>query len=378
MIARLQTGPAETSRSARLREARFEDYHQIATLESRYGLKVKSCDEWRHLWRGNPLYRELGSDWPIGWVIEDEHHQIVGSIGNIPLAYQFEGRRILTASGRAQVAEDRYRSASLLLLDRLINQPGIDLYINSTMSRDALPSFSVFECPRAPVGVWDESAFWITGYRGFAESLLVKKNVPLPKPLSYPLSLAVFLKDTVRAKALRHSDVEVQAYAGFDDRFDDFWSALESKHPHLLLAVRTRVHLEWHFRYALEQKRLWIAAVVDGPRLAAYGIFLNNKTALPPLERVQLVDFQSLDGSTTLLLPMLHWAFRKCQREGVHMLESVGRWLEEGEVVRSLAPHRRKLPSWSFFYRASNPCLAHALRCPQAWAPSLFDGDASL
>jgi hypothetical protein len=366
------------SRCARLREAYFEDYQQIALLESRYGLKVKGCDEWRHLWRGNPMYREVRSDWPIGWVIEDENRQIVGSIGNIPLAYKFEGKRILAASGRAQVAESRYRSASLLLLDRLINQPGVDLYLNSTMSRDAAASFSMFDCPRVPVGVWDESAFWITGYQGFAQSLLIKKNCPLPKPLSYPLSLAVFLKDAVAAKALCPGDVEVHTCAGFDDRFDDFWSALESRYPHLLLAVRTRACLEWHFRYALEQQRLWIAAVVDGPRLAAYGLFLKKETLLSGLKRVQLVDFQSLDGSTALLLPILHWAFRKCRKESIHMLESVGRWLEDGEAVRSLAPHRRKLPSWSFFYRSNNPSLALRLRSPRAWAPSLFDGDASL
>ena len=34
-----------------MREARFEDYEQIAALESRFGLAVQPYNEWIHLWR---------------------------------------------------------------------------------------------------------------------------------------------------------------------------------------------------------------------------------------------------------------------------------------------------------------------------------------
>jgi hypothetical protein len=43
----------------------------------------------------------------------------------------------------------------------------------------------------------------------------------------------------------------------------------------------------------------------------------------------------------------------------------------------SFAPHRRERPSWSFYYHAGDPALAADLRRPEAWDPSLFDGDAS-
>src|SRR5713226_10025167 len=78
----------------KLREARFKDYDQIAGLESRFGLAVKPYEEWVHLWQGNPLYRELKTGWPIGWVLEDEGGKIVGSMGNIPFLYELDGRRI--------------------------------------------------------------------------------------------------------------------------------------------------------------------------------------------------------------------------------------------------------------------------------------------
>ena len=69
----------------KVRAATFEDYSQTASLEARFGLDARSYEEWSHLWRGNPVYRELQPGWSIGWVLEDEGRKIVGSMANIPL-----------------------------------------------------------------------------------------------------------------------------------------------------------------------------------------------------------------------------------------------------------------------------------------------------
>ena len=370
----------KTARGPKLREASFKDYEQIALLESRYGLgtlESKSYDKWIHLWQGNPLYRELQPGWSIGWVLEDEGRRIVGSMANIPLPYEFEGKRILAATGRGWVVETEYRAASLVLLDRVINQRGVDLYVNNTVGDHSLAGVSFFNCARVPVGAWDECRFWITNHRSFMEGLLNMKNYPLARPLSYPLSAAVSLKDRLTKKALRAGDVEVKACLAFDGRFDIFWEDLRGKNPHLLLAVRTREALEWHFKHALLDNRVWMVTVPDGPRLAGYAIFVRADHHTLGFKRVRLVDFQSLDGSAALLTPMLCWAARKCRDEGIHMLEILGRYLDEKDLV-STASYRRKLSSWTYFYRANNPELAARLTDQRAWAPSWFDGDASL
>lgn len=365
-------------RGPRLRAASFEDHEQIDRLGSRHGLKAKSYEEWSNLWLGNPLYREVQAGWSIGWVLEDEAGRIVGSVGNIPVSYEFQGRRILAASSHSWVAEPEYRSAALLLLDHLIDQRGVDLFVSTTVSALSTPGVNALECSRVPVGVWDESAFWITRYRGFVESFLTLRNYRLAKPLSYPLSTAAFLKDRLTRKAWGAGDVEVTPCPGFDDRFDEFWAALKGRNPHLLLAVRTREVLEWHYKSLLASGRLWIATVVDGPRLVAYAVFDRSDKPQVGLKRVRLLDFQSLDGGTALLLPLLSWALSKCRDEGIHVLEHFGRWLERGELLDTLAPHRRRLPSWIWVYRANDPGLAECLRDRRVWAPSLYDGDASL
>jgi hypothetical protein len=371
--------PAQKSRHGpTLREATVEDYQQVAALEARYGLAAKSYAEWTHLHLHNPLRFEGQAKAAIGWVIETDENQIVGSVGNILLPYEFEGKRILAVTGRGLVAEPAYRSASLLLLDRLINQPGVKLFLTNAITPASAPSFKVLGCEHVPVGEWDRSAFWITHYQGFMESLLTRRDLFLARPLSYPLAAAAFLKDRLTHRALRETDVEVQSCPGFDDRFDDFWEQLKSKNPRRLLAVRSREVLEWHFRYALLKNRVWIAAVIDGPRIAAYAIFDRRDNANFGLKRVRLVDFQSCDGTTALVAPLLSWALKKCHDEGIHMLENVGAWLAEGELGDALAPHRRQLCTWTYVYRANNPGLADRLRDPRAWAPTLFDASASL
>jgi hypothetical protein len=372
-------GPGKKPRQApKLRQASFKDHEQIASLESRYGLVSKGYDEWSHLWLGNPLYQELRDDWSIGWVLEDEHQRIVGSMCNIPLLYEFEGKRILAASGRHWAVEPAYRSYALALLERVVNQNSVDLYLNNTVTAEVTGLLNIFGCPRVPVGAWDETAFWITNYQGFSESFLILKNCPLAKALSYPLSAAVLLKDLVSSKALRESDVEVKACPSFDERFDNFWAEFREHNLHLLLAVRTREMLEWHYKYALLNRRLWIFTVVDGSRLLAYATFERKDKPQFGLKRVSLLDFQSVDGSTALLAPLLASAVKRCREEGIHVLENVGRWMGQGELMERLAPYRRKMSAWSYVYRANNPKLAESLRDPRAWAPSLFDGDASL
>ena len=229
-----------------------------------------------------------------------------------------------------------------------------------------------------PAGSWDESAFWITDYQAFVQSFLTRWNYALAKPLSYPLSAVMFLADRLRLMAVRES-IEVRACLAFDERFDRFWEELKKNNPHVLLAVRNSEMLEWHFRYALAENRVWIATISDGSRLAAYAVFCRKDNVKFGLKRIRLVDFQAVDGSTALLAAVLSWALKKCRREGIHVLESIGRWLDEKDFIDGFRPHRRKLSTWTYFYRTNNPELARKLKNRCAWASaSSFDGDASL
>jgi hypothetical protein len=367
-----------------LRGLSLDDYPSVAALESRYGLGLQSYDQWSHVWLNNPAYWERRHNWPIGWVLENERKQIVGSHGNIPLLYELRGKRIIAASGRGTVVESSYRGYSLWLLTTFFEQETADLCFDTSANFEAAQDNAALGALRVPVGAWDRHVFWITNYRDTL-SIYLKRYMPhrlssLVASLCYPFAAAaIFLKDALAMPALKRGlrELAIECCTAFDERFDEFWEDLRKENPDVLLAVRNRESLEWHFAHALPEKRLWIWTVTQDSRVVAYAIFLKLQDPESGVTRVSLVDFQSLGRNAALLLPMLAAALERCRRERVHLLENVGLSFEKSGINR-FAPYKRRNRCWTYFYKARDKGLTDILSNPNAWAPSLYDGDASI
>jgi hypothetical protein len=312
-------------------------------------------------------------------VLEGENKDILGYLGNVPLNYEFEGRTLLASAARAWVVEEHCRGYSLLLSERYFSQKTVDLFLNATVGPVASVAFCVYRSFQVPAGAWDRSAFWITNYQRFSENWLTMKALPLAKPLSYLLSVGMMVKDKLSSSQLhRQSCEDLKVCTEVDDRFDLFWKELRKVNAHLLMGVRTREVLEWHFKYALRDNKAWIVTAGKGFALSAYAVFLRYDNPRFGLQRMRLVDFQTLDGNMAPLVPMLAWALRRCRREGIDMLESIGFSGEKWSIVSDCAPYTRRLPSWLYFCKVRDESLAKKLGNPTVWDPSQFDGDASL
>jgi hypothetical protein len=368
---------------ARLRGLSLEDYPRVAALKSQYGLGLQSYDQWSHIWLGNPAYHQLRKNWPIGWVLENEKGEIVGSHENIPLLYEFRKKRIVAAAGRGMVTDARYRGYALWLLAAFFDQKNADLCIDTTAGDQTAADNEAVGALRVPVGAWDRNVFWITNYHAslsiWLKRKMAKKLWPLVGPLCYPLTAALFLKDTRARLALRRlqNGLVLEHCTAFGDRFDEFWEDLRRENPDLLLAVRTREVLQWHFAHVLLQNRLWMWTITRGLRMAAYAIFMKTENPQSGFTRVSLVDFQALRGDAALLLPMLCAALERCRSERVHFLHNAGLSFEESRI-NSLAPYKLRGSWWTYYYKARDKGLAEILTNPGVWAPSLYDGDASI
>lgn len=380
-----QSQPASVPRlqkQLKLREVRFEDYPQVAALASKFHLQTESYPRWIHLWTNNPAYREIKDKFPMGWVLENGEGAISGYLGNVPLSYELEGKTLLAATTRAWVVDTPYRTYSPLLLGTYFQQPNVDLFLSTTINSQSEHVYSIFQGIRVPVGAWDRTLFWITHYPGFIESFLRKRGTAMAKPLSYPLSVGAFLRDRVKRDRLQENGTEVTVLpcASFDGRFEAFWAALRKQKYNLLLAVRSREVLEWHFKFALQQNEAWIYSVEGRSGLAAYAVFLRHDYPEIGLTRMRLADFQCLeqDRATDLLTAMLQAARDRCRRESIHMFELVGLVPALERKLERASPHRRQLPNWLYCYKANNPMLAERLKDADVWEPSLFDGDSSL
>jgi hypothetical protein len=362
------------------REASFADYGEIADLEVRNGLASKSVEEWKHLWLDNPPYRAMRGRWPIGWILENHEERIVGSLGNIPLFFEFRGRQLIATSGRAWVVDPKYRGYAILLLNYFLNQENVDLYLNATANAEASEAFSVFKASRVPVGKWDESIFWITTYRGFVHSTLLMKSAPLADLVSYPTSAVLFFLDKLIGRNRREiaAALNVSFCDTFDSRFDTFWEQLRSSAGRLL-TVRSREVLNWHFKYALERKELLILTAGGNGNIEAYAIFGRQDNVTIGLKRMRLVDFQCISApAANIFALMIIWALERCAQDGVHMLEITGISPDQEAALQELHPYRRKLDAWRYLYKTNDPQLAELLKNPSLWHPTCYDGDASL
>lgn len=361
------------------RRTTLSDYARIHALERRYDMGFRGSAEWSHLWIENPVCKRA-PDLPIGWVLEDDRDGIVGSINSVPFGFELDGAQLIAATGSSWVVDARYRGYAPLLLDRFLTQPGVDLYLCVSPNRHAEPVV-LRQCERVPVGVWNRAAFWITDYQGFAASVLAKRKARFRGLLRYPVQVALRLVDglrrnTLRVASKRHPNLDIGTCTGFDDRFDVFWHEVRERQRHRLLAVRSREVLEWHFKHPLARHVAWITTLCENNRLIAYAVFCRKDVAVIGLRRVRLIDYQSLHGDASLLIPMLAQEVERCRRDGTAVLESIGWGLDRGALMDRIAPYTRTMPSWQYFYKAATPDLVRRCKDPSLWAPSQYDGDA--
>jgi len=356
--------------------ASFDDYAQIQRLEAAHLPFALPVDDWRGLFVDNPLWPQIGKDWPIGWVLENDTGQVVGSLTNIPSAYRFRNRELICGSGRAWAVDDRYRGFAMWLMDEYFNQPGVDLFVNTTFNLLSTATANLFST-RIPVGDWETFAFWVTSYRGFTREALGKMRLPLAGALVLPAAAALWLKDALFSKSsVSDPSVTVAAADSFDSRFDVFWGELLRLNPDKLLGVRNRQALSWHFSIPMRRKHLWIFTASRNGLLRAYCV-LNRHDGTYAARRMRLIDYQTVEPDNDLLPGLLKAALKRCAVEKIDFLEHLGRGLPKMQCIDNLAPYRYKNPNWPFYYHVPNPALRAELCVAQVWDPSEFDGDAS-
>jgi hypothetical protein len=369
--------PVKEKDQGKIREARVEDYLQIAAVSRRNGLGFKSEEQWRHLWLESPVFRRV-KDWPLGWVAVTPDDQIVGYMGNVISNFMFHGEELICGCPFGMAVDPPYRRLAGFLGRRFMSQKNAQIEILTSANSNSSPLAELLRSVRVPVGDWDHSVYWITNNRGFAACALAMKK--LPRALAYPAALAMsakskFSRDPFRAVSGR---VPLTEYCTFDESFERFWQDLKKAYPNRLLGDRSREGLLWHFKFALQQDHVWILTAGNGSRISAYAIFYRHDNPAIGLKRMRLIDFQTLDGNVDVLAPMLAWAYARCKREHIDMLEAYGFRPEKEAVIESLRPLRRRLPAWFYFYYTRNKQLAPVLADPNIWDPCHFDGDSSL
>jgi hypothetical protein len=359
-----------------LRLASLDDCQRISQFEISQGLSGTPVDGWNNLWLNNPLWPRVRQDWPVGWLLENAEGHVAGSLVNFPMLYTFRGRELICANGRGWVVAPEFRGFALQLMSEYFDQPNPDLFINTTVGPLAEPIISILS-ERVPVGNFQTAPYWITGYRGVAKKALQKIHVPASGLFAYPAATALRLKDALTVKSLPaiSKSIVVEFADSFDARFEAFWKELVRQNFDKLLAVRDKRWLDWHFAIPQRTGTLWIITATRHGLLRAYGIF-NRQGWTDGIPRMQLVDYQTFEPNEDLLPGLLQVALRRCAKENLLVLEQMGCGVPKLASFDHYAPYRRKLRSWCYYFKATNPAIHAELSRPEVWDPSMFDGDA--
>jgi len=372
---------------ARIREARFEDHVGVAPLEERYGLFTTPEADWRRRWEANPAIRGATEPWPMGWVIETEAGDIAGFFGNIPMAYEIDGERLLAAATNSWVVDDDQRGQALELLGRFFAQPTVDLFLSTTANPATTTAMTAFKARNVPQPNCDEALFWITNYSGFARALATKTGLPIARVFGPLAGLGFSMADAVRGRPSGDAPEDTPrghrlATVGiFDDRFDALWQRLRGG-PKKLRFVRDRESLDWHFRRFLAEDQAWIGTCEESGEkvgaLTGYAVFVRQDNAAIGLRRAVLADFQADDNDPDVLRSLFLAGLAECRARRLDVLEAVGFAPAKRHVLKGLAPWTRRLPTWPYLYKAREAPLADRLADPACWDAGPIDGDASL
>ncbi len=360
---------------AHVREANLNDHPGIAALEQRYGLFTTPEADWRRRWQDNPAIRELSEAWPIGWVIETDAGKIAGFFGNIPMAYEINGERVLAAATNSWVVDDDHRGQSLKLLSRFLAQPNVDLFLTTTANAETTTAMTAFKARPVPQPDCDEALFWITGPAGFGRALAAKARLPMAGVFGPLAGIGLSIADAVRGRPSPAAVEGCRLIAAFDDRFDAFWQRLRAR-PGILRLVRDRETLDWHFNRFLADDRAWIVTCEKSGALTGYAVFVRQDNDAIGLARGVLVDIQADEDD--VLRRLFLTGLGECRTRGLHVLEAVGMAAAKRDVLKEFSPWTRQLPVWPYLYKARNTALADKLSDPARWDIGAIDGDASL
>ena len=380
----LEPGAARLSPPS-LRPMAFDDYAQVSTLLSANHFTRHPFSEWQGIWTDNPLWRRLGKDFPIGWVLETHDSEIVGVLGSLATRYSLRGEDLVAASGLTWFVSVPYRGFALWLIDEYFGQPA-DVFINTTVSPDAHPTFEQLSS-RIPMGDWETITYWLTSPRAAAEKALRKWKVPAVRPLVGSLAAALRWKDAHRYRRLAPlaGPYSIQSAERFDSSFDVFWRELLRQKSTTLMAHRDSQTLSWHFAIPLRQGRIWIFTAVRHGRIRAYclltqqdHVFRLRDGDTMTFRGMRIADYQSIETERDLLPGLLKAALGRCVAEKIDFLENLGKGVPKMHAFDEHAPYRAKLDNWKFYYRAASVALENELSQAQCWDPSPFDGDASM
>ena len=372
-----------TTNDCIVREVQFSDYAAVRDVVIRNGLATQwPMDCWVGLWQENPAMPQ-NQPMPIGWVLE-QAGEIGGYLGNIPMHYQFQGKRLLAAAAHKFAVNVDYRSQTLRLVAAFFAQKNVDLFLNTSANAPSASVFRMCKSEQIPQPDYDKALFWIVNTSGLVESVLRNRGYGsvLATAGGAVLTPALKIDGLLRRRgplagsaALGTSVLEPH---GIGDEFDEFWQRTVAERHQCLLADRSRLALRWHFgNLGASARQAKFVCARRASKLVGYAVLISEDSRGSGLRRSHIADLIAENDDPRVIDTLLNAAFRQARAEGRHILELIGFPARIRNRLAAGHAYTRQLQSWMFWYKAA-PSLRERCKDGNVWYGCLYDGDASL
>ena len=369
-----------------LRDAEYEDCELATDLLRELGLVIPGDrDEirfhWRRFWIDNPALKVEGPNPTRGWLLED-HGEMVGFFGNVPLLYDYGGRPVVVAGASKWGVNKEYRSETSRLADSYFNQENADLLLVTTGIKPTGRIFERYGGMPVPQSGYDQVLYWVLNARGFLRASLEKKGL---KPR---LASMVALSGAPMAKAAmtlsghrpngRSAKIDILEVADIGDEFDGLWRSKRGEKDRLL-ACRSAECLRWHFGTQVMSSRIRVLVSRDNKGLAGYAIIMREDAPEIDLKRLKIIDLFVAGDDEVVIDNLLALAFEKGCSDGCDVLELVGLpGSLRQHIISRHRPGSRPMPVWPIFYKPLCSVLEAPLRDEETWHVTAYDGDTAI
>jgi len=367
---------------ARVREVEFGDVDAVAALQRGVGWSPATERGWRRLWVENPAHSADGPPPKRGWVLE-EGARVVGFLANRLQVYWLDGHPLRAAVASAMVVAPSSRGETMKLVMAYVQQPHVDLLLNTTAAPQTSKIFEFFKFHRIPQPDYDLSYYWVLRPGPFLAAGLRKKGLPggPSRVVGAALGPLLRLEGAIRRRGPRDGQgpgsLRVLGTGDVGSDFDDLWRRRVAE-GRRLLADRTAPTLRWHFAAEGRSPPARLVCAYEGARLDGYVALVRNDSAQIRLARAYVADIFVADDDPATVRRLLVAAARQARADGAAMLEAVGFPEPLRRLLTSFHPFSLRNDAWPFLYRAREAELDRILSEPGLWHACLFDGDGSI
>ena len=368
-----------------IRKANFSDELQVIELWKRNNLINKNPkNNWKMIWIDNPFYQE---NFPIGWVIESEN-KILGYIGNIPLIYHFNNKKIRAVAARGFVVDKKARNYSLKLVSYFFSQKNIDLFLITTSNESASNIYSKFGAQPLPLANYKSIFYWITNIKDVLKNILINK-LKIPKTLSniitfflYPFCFIILTfaeKYNYKNKKQWNGEIKFLSINDISEEFNDFWIKTKTN-SNMLLADRSLEVLKWHYKNteSIRDNIKVISAYLNNKLVGYAFINIENLPNSNTFKRIRIIDLITIDDNISIVNTLIFKVIEFAKTQNVHSVMLVGLPEHLKNQVLNTKPLIRKLKYMPFWFMSLKEKISSDLSHKENWYPVHYDGDSNL